>query len=94
MGYDRRALPLQSGIAAVLLVVARFLPPKENINYAFRDPIFGRSWGPAPLHLALVLVGMMAALYWPTHRLLGRMLPSSGHSKPIRPSERNQAEAK
>ena len=47
-GYDHRALRLQSGIAAALLVVSRFLGPSRNLNYAFADPIFHHAFGPAP----------------------------------------------
>src|SRR6267143_677011 len=48
VGYDRRALALQAAIAAALFVIARFLPPELNLNYAYRDPRFHRAWGPAP----------------------------------------------
>ncbi len=73
MGYDRRALALQSAIAAGLLIFSRFLPPALNMNYAFQDPLFHRAWGPAPVHLAVILAGTVALLYWPTHVLLVRM---------------------
>jgi hypothetical protein len=54
-GYDHRALRLQSGIAAAVLVVSRFLGPSRNLNYAFADPIFHHAFGPAPAHLVLLL---------------------------------------
>jgi len=54
VGYDRRALALQAAIAAALFVIGRFLPPELNLNYAYRDPLFHRAWGPAPVHLALI----------------------------------------
>ncbi len=76
VGYDRRALPLQTAIAAALLVVSRFFAPALNLNYAYRDPLFHRSWGPAPVHLVVILAGMIALLYWPTHLALARFLPS------------------
>jgi len=72
LGYDRRGLLLQSGIAAALLVASRFLSPALNMNYAYRDPVFNRSWGPAPVHLAVIFAGAVALLYWPTHLLLSR----------------------
>ena len=75
LGYDRRALALQSVIAGVLLLFSRFLSPALNMNYAFRDPLFHRAWGPAPVHLAIILAGTVVLLYWPTHALLGRMFP-------------------
>lgn len=71
-GYDRRALLLQSGIAMVLLGVSRFLGPTQNLNYAFADPIFHRAFGPAPIHLALILAALLGIIYCPTHVLLAR----------------------
>jgi hypothetical protein len=70
VGYDRRALALQAAIAAALFIFARFLPSSINLNYAFRDPLFHRAWGPAPLHLAVMFVGAVGLLYCPTHLLL------------------------
>jgi hypothetical protein len=73
-GYDPRGLPLQCGIAALVLVASRFILPDENLNYAYLDPFFNRSWGPAPLHLALTFVVLVAVVYWPTHAALRRWL--------------------
>ncbi len=75
IGYDRRALALQAAIAAGLFIVSRFLSPELNMNYAYRDPLWHRAWGPAPLHLAMVFIGAVALLYWPTHTLLNWMFP-------------------
>jgi hypothetical protein len=77
VGYDRRGWVLQSAIAAALLVLARFAAPARNINFAYRDPLFRRAWGPAPVHLAVILLGLVALIYWPTHLVLGRLLPRS-----------------
>jgi len=44
IGYDRRALALQAAIAAGLLVASRFLPSGFNMNYAYQDLVFHRSW--------------------------------------------------
>ena len=71
VGYDRRALALQAAIAAVLLVVSRFLAAELNMNYAYRDPVFHRSWGPSLAHLAMIFIPLVALIYWPTHLLLG-----------------------
>jgi len=75
MGYDRRALRLQSGIVAALLVVSRFLGPSRNLNYAFADPVFHRAFGPAPAHMVLVFAALVGFIYWPTHRLLIWVFP-------------------
>lgn len=70
VGYDRRALLLQAAIAAVLLIVSRWLPPDLNMNWAYRDPLLHRAWGPAPAHLAVIFIPLVAIIYWPTHLLL------------------------
>jgi len=72
---------LQAAIAAALFVIARFLPPELNVNYAYRDPLFHRAWGPAPVHLAVIFIGAVALLYWPTHLLLSWMFPLAGSAK-------------
>jgi len=81
VGYDRRALALQTAIAAGLFVASRFLPPGYNMNYVVQDPLFHRSWGPAPAHLAVIFVGAVALVYWPTHLLLSWMFPAVGAAK-------------
>lgn len=75
-GYDRRGWILQCWIAAVLLAVSRFMGPEQNLNYAFADPVFHRSFGPAPIHLAVIFAGLAGIIYWPTHLLLARFFPS------------------
>lgn len=70
VGYDQRALGLQAAIAAFLLIVSRFLSADVNMNYAYRDPLFHRAWGPAPAHLAMIFIPLVALIYWPTHLLL------------------------
>lgn len=72
LGYDRRGFWLQSAIAAGVLAVSRTFPGELNINFSHRDPIFSRSWGPAPIHLAVTLSTLIGIIYWPTHRLLHR----------------------
>jgi hypothetical protein len=72
LGYDRRALPLQAALTAALLVAARVAGGGRNLNYVLREPLFGRSLGPAPLHLTAVLIGIVILVYLPTHVALGR----------------------
>ena len=73
VGYDRRGFWLQVALASVLLVAARFTDPRLNINFAFRDPIFHRSLGPAPLHLAVSILGLAVLVYLPVHLALARL---------------------
>jgi hypothetical protein len=81
VGYDRRALGLQAAIAAVLLLVSRFLSAEINMNYAYRDPVFLRAWGPAPVHLAAAFIIIVGLVYWPTHLLLSWLFRAPGSSQ-------------
>jgi len=84
LGYDPRGFAVQCGIAAVVLVASRFVLPGENLNFAHRDPFFHRAWGPAPVHLALTFAVLVAAVYWPTHRMLRRFLGARSLSAALR----------
>jgi hypothetical protein len=75
-GYDRRALPLQFAIALVAMIASRFAAPARNINFVYIDPILHRQWGPAPIHVAAMLVGMTVVIYVPTHFVLSRLFAS------------------
>jgi hypothetical protein len=70
IGYDRRALALQSAITFFLMVISRWMGPAANLNYIFLDPIFHRALGPAPLHFAIIFVGAVLLFYVPSHVLL------------------------
>jgi len=81
LGYDRRALPLETAITALVLIFSRFLPPALNMNYAFQDPLLHRAWGPAPSHLVVILSGAIAIFLWPTHLVFLRIFPLARDSK-------------
>jgi hypothetical protein len=78
VGYDRRALALQAAIAALLLIISRFLSAELNLNYAYRDPLFHRAWGPASVHLAMIFIPLVVLIYWPTHLLLRWLFRAPG----------------
>lgn len=83
-GYDRRALASQSALGLVLITAARALGPEVNVNYAWTDPFFHRSWGPAPAHIAVIFAGLVAVVYLPAHAILTRLMPSRPHqSSPL-----------
>jgi hypothetical protein len=73
LGYDGRGLALQIAIVAVLLIASRFLSAELNMNYAYRDPVFNRGWGPSLVHLGVILLGAVVLLYLPTHIMLARL---------------------
>jgi hypothetical protein len=78
VGYDARGFWLQSGLAAAVMAFSRLGDPVRNPNMAFRDPIFQQTWGPAPVHVAFMLVVLIFVIYWPTHQVLRRALPPAG----------------
>ena len=75
--YDSRGFALQCAIVAPLFVFSRFLSSELNMNYAFRDPLFHRSWGPVPLHLAIIFAGTVIILSRPAHLLFKRIFPAA-----------------
>jgi len=70
IGYDRRAFRFQCGVAIFALLAARASGSSQNINYAYRDPIFRRQLGPVPVHLALIFLAVAVVFYLPPHLLL------------------------
>jgi hypothetical protein len=64
----------------VIVACRLFTPPEENINFAFVDPLFGRSFEPAALHLAIVILSLAGVAYGLTHAALsagaGRRRPA------------------
>jgi hypothetical protein len=80
-GYDRRGWTLQSAIALAAFIAARFTSPAENINFAFVDPFFHRTWGPGPIHVAVSVLFMMFVVYLPTHLLLKHLFKPSGEPR-------------
>lgn len=77
IGYDPRALAIQSLIAGFVFVASRLAGPVENVNYAFTDPFFHRAWGIAPFHLVVIFMFVFIVAYIPTHFLLRRLFPTS-----------------
>jgi hypothetical protein len=72
VGYDRRGLAVQIVLAAALLVVSRLFGRAENLNFAFRDPVWGLSLEPAVVHLAATLAVLAVVFYLPVHLILAR----------------------
>jgi hypothetical protein len=70
IGYDRRALVLQSGITFCVMAISRWMGPTENLNFTFLDPVFHRALGPAPIHFAIIFAGAVLAFYLPAHMFL------------------------
>jgi hypothetical protein len=70
LGYARRALLYQTGLAwLVLLATYALTDPDRNVNYAFGFPEPGDVL-PQPWHLLAVMVVLPVAIYLPTHVVL------------------------
>jgi hypothetical protein len=69
-GYDPRALQLQTAITLALMFLCLALRPEKNLNYIYSEPLFGRAWGPAPVHVLVVGTFIMAVFYLPAHLVL------------------------
>jgi hypothetical protein len=72
--YDPRGWLLQCCIAAVVVPLSRLAGPANNYNFAFRDPVWRRALGPAPVHLAAIFAALVA-MYGITHVALRKFLP-------------------
>ena len=85
LGYDRRALPMWTGLAwAVCLISYFFLPGASEANAAGLAPcnvnyVWGMSdstpqhWLPSGVYLVCWMLALLSVLYVPTHFLLRRL---------------------
>ncbi len=84
LGYDKRALPLWTVLAWGLMLVGYFLLPAPpapgnnpnipvNVNYVYGlSDAQPQTWMPSLAWLAVMLTGLPALVYVPTHWLLKR----------------------
>lgn len=82
VGYDRRGYPAQGAFAVVVLLVSCLTDPALNVNFAFAAPLFKRSLGPAPVHLALTALALVGVMYGATHLALAALLPRRSPGRP------------
>jgi len=94
VGYAPRSIALQTAIAVPVVIAGRYVEPHRNLNFAVTDPVFGVSLGPAPAHLAIILVCVFVVIYLPTHLVLKRLFPDPRESASNeRPAASNGLEA-
>ncbi len=74
LGYERRALVYQTGLAwLVLLITYIVTEPSKNINWIYgfgREP---QTWMPERVYLGLLMICIPLLLYAPTHFLLSKL---------------------
>ena len=56
--------------------LSRLAGSANNYNFAFRDPVWHRALGPAPIHLAAIFAALVA-MYGITHVALKKFLPEA-----------------
>jgi len=84
IGYDRAAFIAQSFIAVAAFLAARRTSPAKNIDFAFTDPFFHRSWGPWWAHVGISCVILILVVFFPTHLLLRKLFsPEPPDLKPL-----------
>lgn len=72
--YDRRALPAQTVVCWVVLIVTYVVTdPDDNINWAF-GPVEAQAQVHSLLYLAALMLFFPIGFYLPTHLLLGKWL--------------------
>jgi hypothetical protein len=80
VGYDRRGYPLQCAIAFAVVSIGRLFPPETNLNFAYVEPLFGRTWG-GPVTQVVAVAGFLSLVaYALGHLLLLRLCPSPSAS--------------
>jgi hypothetical protein len=72
VGYDRRGYGLQAAIAVAVVAAGRLFGPEANINYAFVEPLFQRTWGPPAAHVTAVSGFLALGVYPLAHLALAR----------------------
>ena len=89
LGYERRAPLVWTAVAWILLPVCYFLLPMPpapannpsmpvNVNYVFGlSDAAPQHWMAPAAWLTLLLVGLPTFMYYPTHRILARLMPQS-----------------
>ncbi len=87
IGYDRRALPLWTGLAWALLLFCFFAMPPPMPNAGLTpvniDYVWGMSdsaaqhWVPSPVWLAGLMIGLPLFAFLPAHLVLVRAMPDA-----------------
>jgi hypothetical protein len=74
LGYDPRALPAQTALAELVLVVTYVVTdPSKNVNWVFGPRSKPQRRIPPLAYLALYMLLLPVVVYWPTHLLLRRI---------------------
>jgi hypothetical protein len=80
LGYDERALLVQTAVAWVVLPVSYLFVTEESENINWVRGLRGdrserQQWMPPPLYVALLMLGLPLFIYLPTHLVLKKLMP-------------------
>jgi hypothetical protein len=76
LGYDKRGWKLQTLTAWIVIPINYFWRPQFDVNWA-RGPFFHEQHVmPGLIYLLAYLIVVPAAVYFPTHVLLQRIMPA------------------
>jgi len=76
LGYDPRALPVQTISGTVLMILSYALThPSQNINWVFGPGGAPPAWLASPLFLFGLMVFLPVCVYLPMHLLLSKLFP-------------------
>ena len=78
LGYDRRALPIQTIAAWVILPVSLLFGSVKDVNWVYGPYERVQTWTSPALWFAICLIGYPLLLYLPTHLALSRWAPRAG----------------
>lgn len=77
LGYDRRALALQTAIMLVVVPASYWISPvEENINWVF-GPAQRQDLLPPLVYLGLLMLTFLVVVYLPSHLLFSRLFARS-----------------
>jgi len=82
LGYDRRALLVQTLVAWVILPVSLLFGPERDLNWVYGPYEKAQTWTSPGLWFALCMVGFPLLLYLPTDLVLSRWAPRARRRSP------------
>ncbi len=78
LGYDKRALVLQTLLAWIVLPTSYLVSnPSDNVNWVFGLGNEPQNWMPGPLYVMVLMVLLPLLVYLPTHFALKKAFASS-----------------
>lgn len=82
LGYDPRALRLQTLLAWLVLPLSRWLStPDQNVNWVYGPGEMRQTWFADPVYVGLLMALFPLLFYLPAHQVLKRLFPRGRATK-------------